>query len=216
MRIFVECIGKELEVEDNRTYRIVTLINHEGINVPNLKKEEFVQMMKSDLRKAQELYNALMAPEMEEYHQRLIQSHIEQAVQYANSKWKTQKRRDEYIETERKAAENIARPSWDTEMFWDFKPEVGNIIPGVCILTPNEDDVLFERCYEEWIKSPWWQHGHGWVLKYDCHTKSFRSSARPWIELMMDDEATEERKRQQQNIDNDIARFYTNCRYCGD
>ena len=216
MKIFVECIGKELEVEDNRTYRIVTLIKHEGIDVPNLKKEEFVQMMKGDLLKAQELYDALMAPEMEEYHQRRIQSRIEQAVQYANSKWKTQKRRDKYIDAERKAAENMERPSWNTEMFWDFKPEVGNSIPGVCILMPSDDDVLFERCYEKWIKSPWWQHGHGWVLKYDCHTKSFRSSARPWIELMMDDEATEERKRQQQDIDNDIARFYANCRYCGD
>ena len=93
MKIFVECIGKELEVEDNRTYRIVTLIKHEGIDVPNLKKEEFVQMMKGDLLKAQELYDALMAPEMEEYHQRRIQSRIEQAVQYANSKWKNKKKK---------------------------------------------------------------------------------------------------------------------------
>lgn len=142
---------------------------------------------------------------------------------------KPKKRQAQYIEKEVTSAieraENslqglygeIERDLYD--LFFDFQPEPGNSIPGVCVLKENSDDLQLERCFEILSITEWWKKASGWVMKYECNKDSVRSGFRPWIELILDEETQKSRDAQQKSIDDAIMTYYSNKKsgeYCGD
>jgi len=210
MQPLINYVREAVQIDKtSKGYRTVTILRHEDIDIPNLSKEEFIRLMKEDLQKAQAEYSKLVAPENERSKQRYIEYRLNDARNFAERKWKTERKRQEYIKNaEERIRKEAERFGSSDDMFWDFKPHVDNGIPGVCILRADTGDNQLARCYEEWVTSKWWKKGTGWAFKYECRDKSLISCFRPWIDLLMDESSTAERKREQQNLDQAIADWY--------
>lgn len=197
-----------LQVErTNGSYRTVVLLRHEGINTSNLSKEEFIQLMKEDLQNAQALYSKEVRAARETTKPAYMERKRQEAEEFANKKWKTDKRKQEYIDNALANAEEVWN-NFKTDIFFDFKPDVRNGIPGVCILKSDTPDSQLGRCYEELAKSKWWQYGKGWAFKYECGMSTLLYSFRPWIDLLMNESEAEERKREQKRLDDEIQAWY--------
>ena len=110
-----------LQVErTNGSYRTVVLLRHEGINTSNLSKEEFIQLMKEDLQNAQALYSKEVRAARETTKPAYMERKRQEAEEFANKKWKTDKRKQEYIDNALANAEEVWN-NFKTDIFFDFK-----------------------------------------------------------------------------------------------
>jgi len=213
-------------------YRVATILSRK-VNTANLTNDEFISAIKADLKEANSAYKALLIPSLVEWRTKSNEQYVERmtrvAKEYAVKMWKTEKRRAQYIEKEVALAKERAESSLKSlyseierglyDLFFDFQPEPGNSIPGVCILKEDSSDMQLERCFEILRETEWWKKASGWVLKYECGKDSVRSGFRPWIELILDEETQKRRDAQQKSIDDEIMAYYANKKsgeYCGD
>lgn len=201
-------LNEAIEINSDGYYRTVTLFRHENVDCPNLTQEEFIAMMRADLKKALDEYENTIHGEAVQSHKDYVARRTKEAEEFAAKKWKTDKRRQEYVQ---RAILNAENDKWHLRkegIFFDFKPDVRQGIPGVCILSPDSDDNKLARCYEEQAKSKWWKKATGWAFKYECGKNSLRYSFRPWIELITDESTAAERKREQKALDDAISAWY--------
>ena len=201
-------INEAVTINTDGYYRTVTLLRHENIDCPNLTQEEFIELMHADLEKALDEYKNTIHGEVIQNHKDYVARRTKEAEEFAAKKWKTDKRREEYVKRAIFNAENDKWSLREAGIFFDFQPDVSQGIPGVCILTPDSDDNHLARCFEEQAKTKWWKKATGWVFKYECGKNSLRHSFRPWIELIMDESSSAERKREQEALDNAISAWY--------
>lgn len=197
-------------------YRIAIILETR-VNTTNLSREDFVKLMHENLTRANEMYREIAVPEAIEHQNNTEKRSIEWAVkcatEYAENKWKTEKKRQEYIDTRlteaytrnednhKKFEEQLGRLY---NLFFDFEPKPDQGIPGVCVLRHDSSDDLLGRCYDELTKYDWWTKAKGWAMKYTCTKTSVHADSRPWIEYILDDETRAEWKAQQKSIDDAI------------
>lgn len=84
-------------------YKWITLVQR-NINCSTITEEEFVQAMFSDVLEAEKKYNDLYIPEWEArkiktFEERLMWTK-KKAIDFASKKWKTEKKRTEYVNSE--------------------------------------------------------------------------------------------------------------------
>lgn len=212
-------------------YRIATILETR-VDTTNLSREEFVKLMHSNLIEANGHYRVLADPEsiqrQKNWEQSKIETTIKYATQFAEKKWKTEEKRNGYVDTKVKEAwaeieknrkkfeEDLPRLN---NLFFDFEPKPDQGIPGVCVLRHDSSDEHLGRCYDELTKYDWWTKAKGWVMKYTCSKTSVHADFRPWIEYILDDETRAEWKAQQKAINDDIIAYYASKKsgeYVGD
>ena len=210
----------ELIKTEYREYGVVTLARRENVKCASLSKEKFVKMISEDLNTAIEEYSKIVKPLNDERLKEFVEREVEMATKFAEKKWKTQKKRDEYIENARKNAQD---KKWYLEdpkrIFFDFKPDKGNMgIPAVCILKANSDENQLGRCYDEIKNSKYFKNATGWAFKYESHSKEKITTYafRPYVDLLLDETSREEQKREEENLTKAVQSFYSNSNYWGD
>lgn len=210
MKTFENFLGEALEIaEIFGGYRIITLLKHDGLDLTNMTEDDFVILMSEDLKRAYNEYERVRTPERTADKMKAIEREMVYAKKYAERKWKTQKLRDEYMD---KFKTNIEKryESWGKtdRLQFDFKPEVGNGLPEVCVLRPDADERQLRACFDELVKSRWWKKGTGWTFKYEASKYDLATHFRPWIELIMSESDAAQRRKEQKMLDDGIAAYY--------
>ena len=204
-------------------YRSITLVSR-NIDCSNITCEEFVKAMFSDFLEAQEKYNELYIPEWEAWKLKSFEDQMKwthkHAVEYAEKKWKTERKRNEYIEKTVNEARKEYKISnyYDDLSFFDFDVNPGrNGLSGNCCisydkLTPSK----LEKCFEEVKDNKYFKKATGWQLTYEAYENSYRVLGRPEIKLIVDDETAAAMKKDADDLAEIIRKFYEGCTYWGD
>ena len=103
--------------------------------------------------------------------------------------------------------------------FFDLDVEpYRNGISGSCILSTegiNEEKV--RKCFEEIKDKKYFQLAKGWDFCYETREdNNYKSSFRPEIKLIFDEDIQKQYEKDEKDLADDIARFYADCKYCGD
>lgn len=205
-------------------YKTITLVSRDGINCSNISMEEFVRMMFSDILEADEKYNDLYCPDyvagiirgFESY----VDSYRKAAIRYAEKKWKTEKKRNEYVEKETEAArKRYNRDAFYYDLsFFDFNVTPGEMgLSGNCCISYRDlTPAKLRRCYEAVKDNKYFKKAMGWKLTYEASNNSYRASFRPQIKLIVDEETENQMVNDEKRLTESVNKFYENCNYWGD
>ena len=205
------------------TYRWIDLVTRD-IDCSTITEEEFVRAMFSDILEAEEKYNELYTPEhiagILDYYDYTIRTTKERATKYAEKKWKTEQKRNEYIQSEiKKARENykIDRFYYDLS-FFDFDVNPGEMgLSGNCCISIRELTIKkLINCFNEVKDNKYFKKAKGWRLTYECPENSYRAAFRPQIKLIVDDETQAQMDQDAKNLTDSVNKFYEGCTYWGD
>lgn len=203
-----------------REYGVVTLVRREDIDCSTISKEDFIKLMGEDLHNAIEEYGNIVKPLNDERLKQYIENDINQAIKFAEKKYKSQKKRDEYIENARKNTESKKYYLDDYKrIFFDLKPEKGDMgISQNCVLNIKTDEDQLGKCYDEIKNSNYFKKAKGWAFKYESGNKEKISyySFRPYIDLLLDENSKAEQKRDAEKLAKSVQDFYANSNYWGD
>lgn len=189
------------------------LITRENIVCSELTKEQFVNMMSEDLTNALHEDIRIFKPIAEEYHKQYIERNkewvIKHATEFAERKWKTEKKRKAYIESEiEKIVNKPLHFSPVSYFYFDVEPWK-NGISVCCILHPCETVENLERCFEYIKDNVYFKAAKGWQL---IDHRGFR----PEIKLILDEEMESKYKNDERGLSEAISRFYSGSNYWGD
>lgn len=106
----------------------------------------------------------------------------------------------------------------DDYIFFDLDVEpYRNGISYSCILDTESDEEKARSCFKEIKDKKYFQLAKGWEFRYETSEScNYKSSFRPEIKLLFDPEVEQQYKDDEKKLADDIARFYADCRYCGD
>lgn len=191
----------------------LTLVTQE-VDCSNITKETFVELMFKNLKEAIKVYDAYWLPIEKKRHEESVERSIEytlkRAQSYAEKKWKTEKKRQEYIENE--MANFKPSEFWYSELtFFDFdvEPWRNGLSGNCCLNTKNVTSKQLENCFETIKDNKYFKQAKGWILE-DHH------GFRPQIKLILSEEVQKQFDKDEQDLADDIRRFYANCSYPGD
>lgn len=86
-----------------------------------------------------------------------------------------------------------------------------------CILHPDDDEKTMRSCFRVFKQSKYFNKAKGWEFTYQTSDKVRKKySFRPEIKLILDDNTQREFDKEAKDLADYNARFYGNCRYCGD
>jgi hypothetical protein len=205
-------------------YRTITLIKRENVNCSSITEDEFVRMMFSDMLEAEEKYNDLYIPEWEaakvkSFFQNLTWAH-KRATNFAEKKWKTEKKRTAYIESEVAKARKEYKMSdfYYNLSFFDFDVNPGKMgISGNCCISYKElTPAKLSRCFEAVKDNKYFKKASGWKLTYEADNNSYRTCFRPHIKLIVDAETEAQMKKDAEDLTESVRNFYKGCTYWGD
>jgi len=204
-------------------YRLITLTSR-NIDCSNITPEQFISAMFSDFIEAQEKYNDLYIPEWEAHKVKHFFDHLtyirKWAKGIAEKKWKTEKKRNEFIEKEvEKARKEYKIDSFYYDLsFFDFKVNPGEMgISGACSISYKElTPTTLRRCYEAVKDNKYFKQAHGWKFTYEASNNSYKVCFRPHIELIVDADVEAQMKHDEEVLTNAVNEFYKGCKYWGD
>lgn len=204
-------------------YRTITLISR-NINCSNITADEFIAAMFSDFLEAEEKYNDLYIPEWEAYKVSSFFNHMEwarkRATNFAEKKWKTEKKRTAYIESE--VAKVRKDYKWDdfyySLSFFDFDVEPWrNGISGDCSISYNElTPNKLQHCFDKVKNNKYFKKATGWKFTYKTSENSHCTCFRPHIELITDAETAAQMKKDAEDLTESVRKFYEGATYWGD
>ena len=204
-------------------YRTVILTSR-NINCSTITVEEFIRAMFSDFLEAEEKYNDLYIPEWEAAKVKSFFQNLEwarkRATNFAEKKWKTEKKRTAYIESEvAKARKEYKMSDFYYDLsFFDFDVNPGEMgISGNCCISYKElTPAKLERCFETVKDNKYFKKASGWKLTYKASNDSYRTCFRPHIELIVDAETEAKMKKDAEDLTESVRNFYKGCTYWGD
>lgn len=220
MKTLYESILESVNIVTQKNgYQLVTLVARNGVDCKNLTKEQFCEMMYTDLEKAQDEYSRLVFDERK----KLIRDFKARAhannQRNADNRYKQKSRRQEYIDRLNfKSDQDQYWLNKDANISFDFHLRTyGNNSINTDRLRPDTTQKKMEACFDEVSSSKWWERGTGWILTYLCEKDSLLPSSWGQIILLMDDKSMAEKKDLDDAIDNAISSFYANNKgYTGD
>ena len=204
-------------------YRTVVLVSR-NINCANITAEEFVSAMFSDFLEAEEKYNDLYIPEWEAAKVRSFFEHMEwarkRATKFAEKKWKTEKKRIAYVDSEVAKARKEYNMSdfYYSLSFFDFDVNPGEMgISGDCCISYKElTPTKLLRCFEKVKDNKYFKKASGWKFTYEASNNSHRTCFRPHIELIVDTDTAAQMKKDAEDLTESVRKFYKGCTYWGD
>lgn len=189
------------------------LITRENIKCSELTKEQFVTMMMEDLKNSVIKSEEIFRPELEAQFYHNQEQHLEyvekRAREYACKKWKTDKRRDQYVlDVLVKEKKNVFE--FRPVSYFDFKLNPScNYISDSCILRVNTTEEKLGYCFDEICDNKYFLSAIGWELIEERYS-------RPQIKLIMPKEMNEMYRKEKEGLANAIASFYADSNYWGD
>lgn len=192
---------------------IINLVSR-NINCSELTADEFASMMIEDMIKAKDIYDSIWYPIMLERHNERIESHkniiYEIAKKYAEKHWKTEKKRNEYIENELNKLINSPF-KYNTITYFDFDVNPGSLgISNNCILSYNNlSKEAMIRCFNEIKDNKYWKSANGWILE-DHH------GFRPQIKLILNKDNEDNFKHDAKVLLDAMNKFYEGDNWTGD
>jgi hypothetical protein len=204
-------------------YRLITLTSR-NIDCSNITPEQFISAMFSDFLEAEEKYNDLYIPEWEAHKVKNFFDRLAYTRKWAKGiaekKWKTEKKRNEFIEKEvEKARKEYKIDSFYYDLaFFDFDVNPGEMgISGACSISYKElTPITLRRCYEAVKDNKYFKQAHGWKLTYEASNNSYKVCFRPHIELIVDADVEAQMKHDEEVLTNAVNEFYKGCKYWGD
>ena len=204
-------------------YRTITLISR-NINCSTITADEFIAAMFSDFLEAEEKYNDLYIPEWETAKVNSFFNHMEwirkHATNFAEKKWKTEKKRTAYIESEvAKARKEYKMSDFYYDLsFFDFDVNPGKMgISGDCCISYKElTPTKLLRCFESVKNNKYFKKATGWEFTYEASNGSYRTAFRPHIKLITDAETAAQMKKDAEDLTESVRKFYEGCTYWGD
>lgn len=189
------------------------LITRKNIKCSELTKEHFVTMMMEDLKNSVIKSEEIFRPKLEAqfYHnQEQHKEYVEKrAREYACKKWKTDKKRDQYV-LDVLAKERANAFEFRPVSYFDFNLNpTCNYISGNCVLNVDTTPKELERCFDEIKDNKYFLLAIGWEL---IEIRSFRSQ----IKLIMPDEMNAMYRKEKEGLSEAISKFYAGSNYWGD
>lgn len=199
-----------------------------------MAKESFTAMMKELWAMAsteyRNIYDTVAVPNAKAWHEVYAADSIVRAtntaIEFANKKWKTEKRRKKYV-TEYVAKRRAELDAWTPQKynpltFVDFDVNPGtNGLSGNCVLSKFTDEEL-GRCYDEICNNKYFKSASAFSIGYLDSDSKWRTyydglcGFRPQVYMTMPEEMDKMYHAEAEALGEDIRRFYANCRYCGD
>lgn len=217
MKGISEYIKEQLEVENgSHGYKVVTLVRRD-VDLSSISESDFIDFIIADYKEAVHEYAKIMDTYNENNKKEHIENEVKAAIKYAEKKWKTEKKRNEYVETIRKNAET---KQWFMEnpedIHFDLKPSPSQSILQDCIISKKSNKDTLKKAYAEVKKDSYFTHGTGWAFKYETIDADKPYAFRPWIDILLDESDRAEQKRDQQNLDNAVNDYYKDTNYWRD
>lgn len=205
-------------------YRTITLVKRENVNCSSITEDEFVRMMFSDILEAEETYNKLYCPDyvasIVRRYEYILRSTRDRAIKYAEKKWKTDKKRNEYITNEvANAKKNFNIDSYyDDLSFFDFDvhPETNGLSGDCCISINRMTFDTLRRCFNSVKDNYYFKNSLGWKLEYKCNETNHSVSFRPHINLIMPEDVEAKYHKAEEDLTESVRKFYEGCTYWGD
>lgn len=210
----------------NSSYPTVVLTSVE-MNCSSITEDEFIDTIKKCLVEANKEYKELVVPKYKEFiaeqYINNLEFSIKRAKMYAESKWKTEKRRNQYIE-EVKAN---TKKDYDNRLsklenvyidFFDFDGNCGTIngINSNCIIRNDVTDKQLKACFNTLQTTKYFNKAIGLEFKYDANPRTYTYSFRPSIELVLPEEVEKVAVKERENLEKCISSFYSSNNYTGD
>lgn len=205
---------------ERENYPVICLFKHEGLDIANMTKEEFVKIMSKDLMNAQANYEDLMREPLRKARAEYLVSERERAIKFAQSKWKTEKRQNKYVDemmSKAEASSNYTNTNLN-KIWFDINPDKGQLgIVGCCSLYPGDPEDKLSRCFDEIKDSKYFRGGFGWVFRYEGRSMKFPiSCGRPDIDILLPEDLAKQQKEDGEKLDAEIEKFYKGTKYFGD
>lgn len=196
-----------------------------NIKLAEITSEEFAEMLYTDLMESEEYYKNMANPVLEAAYIEKVKKNrikgLENAIYFANKKWKTEKRRNQHIEEYKAKMEKpITIPSWvgSSLRHFDFHNSPWSMGPAACFYleTVTKEEIAEAHARSFW--SEWFKNAIGYRLTYEAYLPdgSYTSSGRPSIELIFDEEWTAKWEAGEKGLTDAVSSFYKNTTYFGD
>lgn len=228
------------EVKNHNTQYTDVVVARRNVDCSSLTANEFVKMIVSDMSEAVNSFNENALPHIKEYrikrntdyYNGLREKRIAGEKEYAERKWKTEKRRQDYYDTvvafelaqmeRRYIGDNVINDS-DKLSFFDFDGNCGTKMSIACACSLSVKDVIDNenaahiliRCFNALKESKYFDKAIGWEFVYNAD-ESWQSSGRPKIALIFDENTTKEIKNGQNELNGAVREFYAHSTYFGD
>lgn len=212
-----------LEVEVDAQIPVVTLVKRE-VDCSTLDAETFTKFIVEDLLKADKIYSDMREPYVKTTYDNRIAIEEANVIKVAEKKYKRQSNRDKYIANEMQKIKRTTDFTSSLE-YVDFKPDKSRMgIPYDCILSIKEVEQQAPKCFEIIKDDKYFKNAKGWCIKYQTlfskingvENRTLKSSFRPYVDMILDDNLNKELKEQEETLAKSIASFYEGCTYFGD
>ena len=206
-------------------YRNIVLVTR-NTECGNLTSEEFVKMMFNDVHEAVDKYDDMYMPEHVEKKIKFVNDRIAVtercAKAYAEKKWKTEKKRIEYVTkevcaTRKMMSDRFSRYYCGITFFdFDVNPGSNGLSRNCCFSLSTLTPEALVRCFNEVKDNKYFKAAHGWTLEYEASENSYRNLFRPQVKLIVDTDVEAQMKADAKALADSIAGFYRNCSYSVD
>ena len=210
----------------NSSYPTVVLTSVK-MDCSSITEAEFIDTTKKCLVEANKEYKYLVVPKCKEFiteqYMKGLEFSTKKAKTYAENKWKTEKRRTQYIESVKTNLKN----KYDDELanlenisidFFDFDGNCGTIsgIDSNCIIRNGVTDEQLKACFYALQITRYFKEAIGLEFKYDAYPRTYTHAFRPRIELVLPEEIKKIAAKERKNLENCISSFYTSNKYMSD
>lgn len=187
-------------------------------------KEEAVTAIMEAVQTAENIYAKAARDYNEEALFEARNHKYAQVYEYADKKYKRQTNRDKYIDKEMKAWEALPmnRKFWahhETISFVDYQFEPHAIgISSNCVVHTNAGRSVYEAMYEEVKNNEYFKQAIGLsiVITIDTDEKYINSHFRPHAKLVLSADNEKEYAEAEAKLTENVANFYSGCKYWGD
>lgn len=190
---------------------ITTLITH-NVDCSTITKEDFIKFMMEDLHNSKEEYHKLHFQDekakFEDWEVRCKESIKKRARTFAEKKWKTEAKRNAYVEQEMAKYVPSTFKFYEIEYF-DFDVEPWSNYTSNTFSIDTVTTEKLGKCYDEIKENKYFKNAIGWVLEDYYHS-------RPQIKLILPEEYKKMWETDVKNLERAISEFYKNTTYFGD
>lgn len=204
------------------TFRWISLVKR-MVDCSKISFEEFLLMITTDINSALVEYDRLYIPWLKdarkrEYEYRL-NSTRSRAEEFALRKWKTESRRQKYIDNAIQEFKDNFKTgnNYNRLSFFDFDTDPSKMSSTAVISVESINNKNYmHRIYDALVNSKYFTKGIGWELCYQASEKSYDIAFRPQIKLIVTDQVAQEMETDRQNLNKSVSEFYANTVYFGD
>lgn len=220
--MIIEIVPEEKRFTTSRSsgYRTYNLVNWYG-DFSMMTEDEFVEGFKQFAAVIFKTYEDFVTPELIERVERGKEHRMNEWIKFADQKYKRESSKQKFLEKKRQEVENDNYFNRiDNYFFFDVDPsqDTRNGIPQWSVINKERanDENWLRHLYQCLIEEPWFRKSTILSLFYESSKDTKKFSFRPQVKFIMDEDSMIECDRQVRKLSEDIARFYSECRYCGD